>query len=212
MIASTARSLLALSFALTACGSPPANQSAASAQPEPSTDWDILPPPGYGTLRQDDFTVILSSGQVQVKVTPLHEGVIRLGAPDTYQRLHALVESRKDMIEEQARLTGSQDDPLVFLVSFFTYQLQERFEPTTLQILSQGILYRPVAILPLTPGWGQEQLKQQVSQSALYVFNPAIDLRVVFDVEYGGVRSFDWAAIVGLLEAERGKVLSRAAS
>lgn len=201
-----------LVLSLAACGAPSAHRGAAEAEPQASSTWDNLPPPGFGTLRQDDFTVTLSSGQVQVKVTPLHEAVIRLAAPDTYQRLHGMVESRKDVIEEEARHAGSHDEPLVFLISFFTYQPQERFDPTTVAILSQGILYRPLAILPLTPEWGREQLKQQETQAALYLFSSTIDLRVAFDVEYGGVRAFDWASIVGVLEAERGKVLSRAAS
>ena len=204
---------LAVAVFVAACGAPSTTGDPAEVEPQsPSFDLLSTPPAGYGTLRQDAFTIALASGPVQIKVTPLHEAVIRLAAPDTYQRLHGMAASRKDRIDDLARRAGLRDEPLVFLVSFFTYELQERFEPSTLQLLSLGILYRPLGILPLTPGWGSEQLMQQEVQSALYLFDPAIDLRVVFDVEYGGVRSFDWASIIRILEAEHSRVLARAAS
>ena len=50
----------------------------------------MLVPAGYGTLIQDHFTLTLESGPLRVKVTPLAESVIRLAAPDTYERLAGL--------------------------------------------------------------------------------------------------------------------------
>ena len=50
-----------------------------------------LPPPGFGTLRQDDVSISLSSDGLQIKVTPLAESVIRVTAPDTERRLRGLV-------------------------------------------------------------------------------------------------------------------------
>ncbi len=188
----------------------PTTESAAG---EDSADQDALPPAGYGTLRQDAFTVSLETlDRVQVKVTPLAEAVIRLAAPDTYNRLHGLVVSREARIREIAERAVLRDEPLVLLVSFFTREQQKEFEPTDVQILSQGILYRPLGILPLTPGWGRQQLKQEESQSALYVFHPAIDLEVPFQVEYEGERTQAWGGIIGVLETERARVLSRAKS
>ncbi len=136
----------------------------------------------------------------------------RLAAPDTYQRLHGLVESRASRIREASLNAGLRREPLVFLVSFFTYARQAEFVPTDLQLVSQGILYRPIGILPLTPEWGRQQLKQEESQSALYLFDPEIDLQVVFQVEYGrgGDRALGWGSIIRILEAERARVISRA--
>jgi hypothetical protein len=75
--------------------------------------------------------------------------------------------------------------------------------------LSKGILFRPAGILPLTPEWGRQQVRQEETQSALYVFDPAVDLDVTFEVEYQGRRSLAWAGIIRLLQAERGRVMSR---
>ena len=66
--------------------------------------------------------------------------------------------------------------------------------------------------MPLTPDWGRQQLMQQVTQSALYVFDPAIDLEVVFLVEYRGVQSARWSSVVRILETERARVFARAKS
>lgn len=208
----TARTVCGLAAAviIAACGSAPAaDDGTAYTQPVGSSNTEMLPPPGLGTLRQDDFTVALQAGQVQVKTTPLAEAVIRLAAPDTYQRLHRLVESRSDQIRQLAQRNGLRQDPLVVQVSFFTREVQAAFDPTGLVILSKGMLYRPVGILPISPEWGREQLRQQQQQSALYLFDPAIDLNVTFQVEYGGTASLDWGNIVPRLEAERARVLGR---
>jgi hypothetical protein len=203
-------SALAATVLVAACGSAPAaNDGTVNAQPVSSSNTQALPPPGLGTLRQDDFTVALQAGQVQVKATPLAEAVIRLAAPDTYQRLHRLVESRSDQIRQLAQRNGLRTDPLVVQVSFFTREIQAAFEPTGVVILSQGMLYRPVGILPITPNWGRMQLRQQQQESALYLFDPAIDLNVILQVEYGGTVSLGWGNIVPRLEAERARVLSR---
>ena len=213
MIGHTRRIACGLTAALVISGcssAPPAADETANVQPVNSSLDQTLPPPGYGTLRQDDFTVALRSGAVQLKMTPLAESVIRLAAPDTYQRLHRLVESRSTQIRDMAQRNGLRQDPLVYQVSFFTLDVQIAFYPTEIVILSRGILFRPMGIIPLTPDWGREQLKQEQLQTALYLFDPAIDLNVFFQVEYGGVVASDWAAVISRLEAERGRVMSRA--
>jgi hypothetical protein len=208
---STTRPLLvcgaAAAILLAACSATaPPNEAA----PAFGSEAQTLPPPGYGTLRQDDFTVALQSGDIQLKVTPLDESVIRLAAPDTYQRLHGLVDSRMPRVIEAARGAGLREKPAVFLVSFFTRAQQAIYEPTNVLLLSKGILYRPAGILALTPEWGRQQVWQEETQSALYVFDSEVDLDVTFEVEYQGVRSLAWAGIIPVLQAERGRVMSRA--
>ncbi|HEX7052110.1 MAG TPA: hypothetical protein VF188_18015 [Longimicrobiales bacterium] len=163
-----------------------------------------LPPPGHGTLRQDDFTIALRAGALQVKVTPLAEEVIRLAAPDTYTRLHALAESRRT---DAARVAGA---PALFLVSFFSYQPATRFTPEDVQLVHQGRLLHPAAILPLTPGWGAQRLRQQETQSAVYVFDAILDFDLPLDLRYGVAESDAWTSIIPRLELERAKVRARA--
>jgi hypothetical protein len=88
------RTGVAAAYLLTACVPPggpaprPAGPSGApSTERGPGDRTQALVPAGFGSLRQEEITLTLTVGSVLVKVTPLAESVIRLTAPDTYQRL-----------------------------------------------------------------------------------------------------------------------------
>lgn len=185
----------------------PAGASKAPAE-RPAAQQPALVPAGYGTLRQDAITVQLRSDALLIKVTPLDENVIRLTAPDTYQRLHALAESRR----EQAAQTSMIEHPTLFMVSLFSYQPDVTYQPEDLQLRQQGQVLRPAAIIPVTPGWGQQRLGQQESQLAIYAFDSDIDFTQPLTVRYGMVQSDAWSGIIQALDVERAKVLARAKS
>lgn len=166
-------------------------------------------PPGYGTLRQDAFTVWLRAGDLQVKVTPLAEEVIRLAAPDTYERLREIARTHGAWARDAAVRAGLGDEPLLFLVSFFTFGPRSEYTPTDLQIVSQGRLHRVLDLAPVTPGFGAHRLLQEETQIAVYAFRPSIDLGVPMRVGYGPASSDAWEQILTLLEAERARVLAR---
>lgn len=167
---------------------------------------EALPPVGYGTLRQEAFTVTLRSRELLVKVTPLGEAVIRLAAPDTYGRLHALADSRR---LRAARSAGRATvEP--FLVSFFSYEPDVTFQPRDINLEHQGRLLRPLAIVPITPGWGRQRLRQQEAQSAVYGFDADIDLALPMTVRYGSERSDAWNDVIPRLETEYARVRSQA--
>jgi hypothetical protein len=166
----------------------------------------LLVPAGFGTLRQDEFTVSLRSEALLVKVTPLGESVTRLAAPDTYNRLHALAESKRGEVAALGR------DAELFLVSFFSYQPDVSFTPEDVQLSHQGRLIRPLKIISLTPGWGRQRLGQQETQSAIYAFEGPFDFQQQLTVSYGVLANDDWARIATKLEVERGKARSRAGS
>jgi hypothetical protein len=165
---------------------------------------DTMVPAGYGTLRQDEVTVSIRSGAVLVKTTPLDERTIRLLAPDTYTRLHALRESRRAEAEQRS-LRGVE----MFLVSFFSYEPDHTFQPEDVQLLHQGRLLRPVSIIPLTPGWGRQRLAQQETQAALYAFEAPIEYDQPLTVRYGLEDSDEWRQILVRLETERTKIMAR---
>lgn len=200
------RFALVLFPALAACApaasSGPGEKAAVGAAGAPAA----LVPAGYGTLRQDEITVSLRSGPLLLKVTPLAEDVIRLAAPDTYDRLHGLAERRRE--EADRAITGG--GPQLFLVSFFSYEPDTRFEPESLQLVHQGRLLRARAIQPVTPGWGMQRLQQQETHSAIYVFEPGLDLELPLLVRYGFAESDEWSRIVPRLQIERTRVQARA--
>jgi hypothetical protein len=168
------------------------------------TSQRTMVPAGFGSLRQDDATMSIRAGAVLVKVTPLDEATIRLLAPDTYTRLHALRESRRAEAERHVMRA-----PEYFIVSFFSYEPDVAFQPEDIQLLYQARLMRPAAILPVSSGWGRQRLAQQETQMAVYVFEGPVEYDQSITVRYGTVESDEWRQIIPRLEAERNRVLTR---
>lgn len=181
-----------------------AGQTAAPAGPGGA---NALVPPGYGTLTQSEFTLELVSGDLQIQITPLAESVIRLAAPDTYQRLAGLSASAGSTLRSRAPPESS-----LFLVSMFSRAPTITYEPENLHILNSGLRYRPIAIQAITPGWGGQRLRQEETQIAVYAFDMGIDLEIGLTVEYEGARDTSWDRILHELELERARVRGRIGS
>jgi hypothetical protein len=191
-----------------ASAAPAPSQRSATAAESGAAPGDSLVAPGFGTLKQDEFTVELRSGSLLVKVTPLAEEVTRLAAPDTYARLHALASRWRPL----ARRNAGVDDPELFLVSFFSYDPDVPFQPEDLQLTHQGRLIRPAAIYAVTPGWGKQRLAQQEVETAVYAFAGPINYELPIVVRYALEQSDHWSDIVPVLDSERARVRARAAS
>jgi hypothetical protein len=206
--------LAVLAFSVLACASAgdpdrrtdvvPAGSAGAGATTR-AADQEALLPAGFGSLRQDDFTLSLRSGALLIKVTPLSEQVIRLAAPDTYDRLTALAGSRR--AEAQA---AAGEGAELFLVSFFSYEPDIMFQPEDLQLTHGGRQARAIRILPMTPGWGSQRLRQQETQTAIYIFEPRVDYDQQIVLRYGLQESDEWSRVIPRLELERGRVRSQA--
>ena len=168
-----------------------------------------LPPAGYGSLRQDQVAVMITTGNLAVRLLPLDEHVIRLLAPDSYASLHAVMQSKRPAIAAAARDAG-RDSVEAFYVTFYALQPQVTFVPDQVSIQSLGSYYRPLAILPLSPLWNDARLDQRQQASAIYLFEPSIPLSQTFTVSYGDQNSATFDNSLALLQAERGRVLVRA--
>jgi hypothetical protein len=169
-----------------------------------------LPPPGFGSLKQDQVAVMITTASLAVRVLPLDEHVLRLLAPDTYSSLHALVRSKAPAVAAAARAVG-RDSAAAFFVTFFGLQPQSTFIPDQVSIQSQGIFYRPIGIIPLSPQWNDGRLDQRQQASAIYLFDPAIPVLQTFVVFYGDQNSASFDNSITLLQSERARVLARAA-
>jgi len=171
-----------------------------------SRDPGRLVQPGYGTLLQDQISLRLQRGELLIKVTPLQEWVIRLTAPDTYERLRGLASAHGP----RAARTAMAMDPTLFLVSFFSYQPNVTYQPEDLLMVNRGLRFRPLGIAPITPSWGTQRLGQQETSMAVYAFGEDLDLEADLVVEYQDLRNEVWRErILPLLEAERAKVRAR---
>jgi len=77
-------------------------------------------------------------------------------------------------------------------------------------VTSVGRDFRPIEVIPLTPGFGQQRLRQRDVQTALYAFDPQVDVNQPLTVTYETTRNSDWPLILSRIERERVLVRSRA--
>ena len=161
-----------------------------------------LPPPGYGTLRQDDVSISLSSGALRLMVTPLDPSVTHVTAPDTYRRLSGLLQRHGG--------DGEVGTTSLFLVSFYSDQPDVRFVPEEVQLISHGIRVRPGAIVPVTPSWGERRVGQRQTEMAVYRFATEIDLESGLVLAYGLEETSAWEITLTRIRAERARARARA--
>lgn len=168
-----------------------------------------LPPVGFGTLRQDQVGVRITTANLAVRVLPLDERVIRLLSPDAYRSLQELQRSRAAEIGAAAR-AGGHDSAAAFVVTFFALQPEVRFSPDALYIVNQNAFFRPIGIVPLTPRWSEYIVDQRQQAAAIYLFEPTIAVLRPMIVHYGGRTSGAWENSLRLLDAERARAVARA--
>ena len=166
-------------------------------------------PVGFGTLRQDDIAIRIELQGLIVRAIPLDENLIRLLTPDSYRALRDLQESNKQSIAAVTRRTGGRA-PNLWYVSFYGVQPDVQFSPMELIVTSSGRDFRALEVLPLSSGFGEQRLKQRETQSAIYLFDDAIDLDQPLSVTFQNVRNDDWEQILQRVERERALVRARA--
>jgi hypothetical protein len=216
-----AGSLVAAASCKTAAPAPAGVPNAAAAVVRPDTGRGSraptdtlpgLPPAGFGTLRQEDVSLRLSSSNLQIRATPLDESIIRLLSPDSYRALSELKRSKTEAIAAVGRRNAVRELSLWY-VSFFAVERGEtRFSPREFVITNVGRDFRPIDVIPLTPGFGEQRLRQNGRQDAVYVFDGQLDPQQPLTISYETARNDDWAGILQQIERERVLVKSRAAA
>jgi hypothetical protein len=174
------------------------------------SDTSGLIPAGYGSLKQDDIALRVSQFGLQVRAIPLDESVIRVLSPDSYRALSDLVRSQEGRLAEVRRRTALPSLNLWY-VSFFGVELGEaRFSPMELIITNVGRDFRPIEVLPLSPGFGQQRVRQREVQHALYAFDGQLDVNQPLVLSYETSRAREWSSVLERIERERSLVRSRA--
>ena len=171
-----------------------------------------LSPPGFGTLRQDDISLKLAVATLQVRATPLDESIIRLLSPDSYRAMSELKRSKAEAIAAVGRRNAVRDLSLWYVSFFAVEQGETRFSPREFIITNVGRDFRPLDILPITPGFGEQRLRQNGRQDGLYVFDGQLDVQQPLTVSYETARNDSWGQMLPQIERERALVKSRAAA
>jgi hypothetical protein len=167
-------------------------------------------PVGFGTLKQDDIAIRVQQFGLQVRAIPLDESVIRVLSPDSYSALSELLRSQQSRLEQIRRRTAFSRLS-IWYVSFFGMQLGEaRYSPMELVVTNVGRDFRPVDVVPLSPGFGLQRVRQREVQNALYVFDGQLDVNQPLVLAYETARSSEWPSVLEVIERERALVRSRA--
>jgi hypothetical protein len=203
-------SLAALALAVTATACAP--RSATDTTPPVAVVEDTTGtkgiPAGYGSLRQDDIAIRMEQPGLIMRAIPLDEKVIRLLTPDSYRALRDLQESNRRTIESIARRSGGRA-PDLWYVSFYGREDNARFSPMDLVITSAGQDFRPIDVIPLTTGFGEQRLRQRETQSAVYVYPGDVDVDHPLTVTFQGQQSAVWEHLLQRIERERALVRAR---
>ena len=191
--------MLVVGSYMSGCAVPPGMEGGSAA----TDSFERLPPPGHGTLRQEEISLSLTSGALRILVTPLEESATRVTAPDTYRRLSSMSNAHRNA-------PGIEGSATLFLVSFFSEQPDERFVPEEVQLVSRGIRLRPTSIVAVTPSWGERRLRQRVTEMAVYAFSSNVDLESDLTLAYGLEQTAAWSVILLRIQAKRARVRARA--
>lgn len=196
-------------LAVAACAPPARTNAEPAVETTARSDTGGLIPAGFGSLKQDDIALRVSQFGLQVRAIPLDESVIRVLSPDSYRALSDLVRSQRVRLDEIRRRTALSSLNLWY-VSFFGVELGEaRFSPMELIITNVGRDFRPIEVLPLSPGFGQQRVRQREVQHALYVFDGQLDVNQPLVLSYETSRAREWSSVLERIERERSLVRSR---
>lgn len=172
----------------------------------------LLVPAGYGSLRQDDIALRVSQFGLQVRAIPLDETVIRVLSPDSYRAMHEIVASQVERLSAIQRRTALPRLSLWYVSFFAIEQGETRFSPMEFNISNVGRDFQPIDVIPLSPGFGSQRLRQREVQSGLYVFDGQIDVNQPLAIVYETARNEEWSILLHRIERERALARSRAAA
>jgi hypothetical protein len=195
-------------IALLSCAWLLASTLPACAQGQGGGALDPMPPPGFGSLRQNDLALSVRNDEVEVRLVPLDQRVTRLLARDAYESLESLVHSRRAAIDSVARMHGIST-PGLALVTFFGNRQGTRFDPATLSLGIRNRLLRPRGVVPFSPRFSSQQLNVREQVSAIFVFDELMPVTDDFNFAYEGRTSGSWGDKQRVLDRERGRVAAR---
>ncbi len=187
-----------------ACACAPRSAPAQTAVVDTALVDDL--PLGQGRLGQDNITVRLRAGTLDIRVVPLDERVLRLLSNDGYAALHALVVSQQRRIDSVASARGVRR-PGVALVSFHALAPSTRFDPQSLSISLRNRYYRPIGVLAMSPSFSSQQLDASGTASGIVIYEEELPVTEPFTISYLDATTDEWERRLPRLETERGRIV-----
>lgn len=174
----------------------------------PAGAQGIAPPRGYGSLTQNDLALRIRTTDLDIRFVPLDARVTRLLAPDSWESMRSLVESRRRSIDSVANAAGISR-PGLALVTFFGQRANARFDPQTLTVVVRSRVFRPLGIVPFSGRFNSQQLDVREQVSGIYLFEEDLPVNDSFTISYAGQTSDDWQRKQQVLDRERARVALR---
>jgi hypothetical protein len=173
-----------------------------------TADSGGLPPAGLGRLTQDQVSITLQQGDLQIRFLPLDERTLRLLAPDGYASMQTILRSRAASVDSAAQASGISTPGLV-LVTFFAQRANVSYQPLDLYVTVRNQIYRPVAVIPYSSGFTNQQLQTRGQATAIYLFELPLPVFDDFQVGYQSTTSDAWNNALPTIQRERDRVLGR---
>jgi len=170
---------------------------------------DGLPPAGFGRLNQDNVSVSLRAGDLEIRFTVLDEVALRLLNAEAYRSLHGLVDSKQSQIDSVVSKYGI-GQPGVLLVRFFARADGTRFDAQLVSVVIRDRYYQPIGLVPLTSTLRSDRLSRRQQASGIYIFEEAFTPYLPMGFAYGSNRTDAWNDRTDALERERASIESRA--
>lgn len=163
-------------------------------------------PTGQGHLSLSTATITLSNGNLQIVFIPLDERILRLITKDSYESTEGTMAQQRRAIDSVMAATGVTSPGIAF-VSFQGLAPNTRFDPEQLVLNLRGQQFRPVAWIPMSATFTNQQLDVRQQVQALFIYRRDIPVREGFTVSYRNATSDDWANRLSRFDAERSRIL-----
>lgn len=164
-------------------------------------------PPGLGTLSQDDIALTFRQEELEIRVVPLDERLLKLLTVDTYRSLHDIARIRGREIDSVSRQHGVSA-PGLLLVTFFGRRQGARFDPQNINLQMRNQLWRPIGAVPYSTNFNSQQLDVRQQATGIILFEEPIPVFEEFGVSYLAT-SADWEGKLNKIRRERSRVLGR---
>lgn len=198
----TALALTIVLGALACAGAPPREEpdpeAAAAAETTPAAPRAV---PGAasrirGTLDWEDLSVrmvgIEAVKGLQIDVTAVSEEALELASDD----VRAFFEDAKRRIP-QVVPPGAAEELIPFLVGFTGFEKEISFDPSRLQIESEGSTYYPRYIVPVSNKFDRRLVQLYETLYGIYLFDAGIDLNATLTFRYGPLTTGNaWRQVV----------------
>jgi hypothetical protein len=153
-----------------------------------------------GTLQSGDLGIRMvgesTDAGLQIDVTTLAEDAIALAADDVRSYYRDL---KKRIPEAVPAPEASRLRP--FLVGFTGFEKEISFDPTRLEIRSEGATFYPRYVVPVSPGFDRRVVDLYQTVYAIYLFPEEVDMTATLEFRYGDMTSgVAWRNVVDRIQ------------